>query len=97
LIAILGISWACTIWIPFLLISERTSKTIVQASWNGEQDIPGPGLVMSLHNVSIAAPQIVSALLCSVVFWVVGEGKGGVRWVLKEEKLSLKIPGKGEY
>jgi len=37
---------------------------------------------MSLHNVSIAAPQIVSALLCSLVFWVVGEGKDGVRWVL---------------
>lgn len=30
---------------------------------------------MSLNNVSIAAPQVVSALLCSVVLWVVGEGE----------------------
>lgn len=82
IIGTIGISWACTIWIPFLLISERTSKRIVQVSWNERQDVPAPGVVMSLHNVSIAAPQIVSALLCSAVFWAVGDGKDGMIWVL---------------
>ena len=43
---------------------------------------PNPGLIMSLHNVSIAAPQILAALIAGLVFWASRDGENQARYVL---------------
>ena len=66
-----GISWACTIWIPFALIttsiSARNSRAFVD-DVEGPQ-ILEPATVIALHNVAISAPQALTACLSSLVFW----------------------------
>ncbi|KAK4863217.1 hypothetical protein LT330_001995 [Penicillium expansum] len=40
------------------------------------------GLIMSLHNVSIAAPQILAALIAGSIFWASRDGENQARYVL---------------
>lgn len=77
LISILGLSWCCTAWIPFALISTKVSQESAEFSRSH-----GPGLIMSLHNVSIAAPQILAALLVGFTFWVSSDSDNQARYVL---------------
>ncbi|EHA23742.1 hypothetical protein ASPNIDRAFT_40199 [Aspergillus niger ATCC 1015] len=77
IISILGLSWCCTAWIPFTLMSTK----ILQESRNALRP-HNPGLIMSLHNVSIAAPQILAALIAGLVFWVSQDGENQARYVL---------------
>ena len=69
-----GISWACTIWIPFALITTsiaaRNSRAFVD-DVEGPQRLE-PATVLALHNVAISAPQALAACLSSFVFWVSG-------------------------
>ncbi|KAH8690071.1 major facilitator superfamily domain-containing protein [Talaromyces proteolyticus] len=77
LISVLGLSWYCTGWIPFALISTKVSQESARFSRSH-----GPGLIMSLHNVSIAAPQILMALIVGFTFWVSSDGENQARYVL---------------
>ncbi|KAL2061462.1 hypothetical protein VTL71DRAFT_6839 [Oculimacula yallundae] len=48
-----------------------------------------PGLVLGLHNVAIAGPQIIAAIFCSAIFWAVqGTSQDGTLWVLRFGGLS---------
>lgn len=77
LIGILGLSWCCTAWIPFTLVSTKVS----QESRNALRP-HSPGLVMSLHNVSIAAPQILASLISALVFLASRDGDNQAKYVL---------------
>ncbi|KAJ5500568.1 Major facilitator superfamily domain general substrate transporter [Penicillium expansum] len=77
IISILGLSWCCTAWIPYTLVSTKLS----QESRNALRP-HNPGLIMSLHNVSIAAPQILAALIASSIFWASWDGENQARYVL---------------
>jgi solute carrier family 45, member 1/2/4 len=77
LTSILGLSWCCTGWIPFALISTKVSEESSTFSRSH-----GPGLIMSLHNVSIAAPQILAALIVGFTFWVAPDGVNQATYVL---------------
>ena len=73
IIGIVGISWAVTIWAPFALISEEVAARQLHRrhqaiSGATEASTDQAGAIMGLHNVSIAAPQIVAALICSLLF-----------------------------
>lgn len=57
------------------------SKKVSQETRNALRP-PSPGLIMSLYNVSIAAPQILSALIAAFVFWVSQNGENQARYVL---------------
>jgi solute carrier family 45 protein 1/2/4 len=59
LIALAGFNWSLTQWVPFTLINEHLLEDELDA-----------GTVMSLHNVAISLPQILSALLTGCVLWV---------------------------
>ncbi|KAL6802986.1 hypothetical protein GGI42DRAFT_323610 [Trichoderma sp. SZMC 28013] len=43
-----------------------------------------PGVIMGLHNVAIAAPQIAAAASCSLIFWILeGSSQDSVGWTLR--------------
>lgn len=101
LVSMAGISWAVTIWAPYAIISTAISAD--EDIQNDEGMDPCPtfgdepeqrlGTVIGLHNVAIAVPQILAALLCGFVFWVfdgseVGTQQDSVGWVLRIGGLS---------
>ncbi|KAL8791646.1 MAG: hypothetical protein Q9195_005729 [Heterodermia aff. obscurata] len=89
-VALLGIPWALTQWAPYAILGAEIasppppSPTRVSHA-DGEKS--QAGTVMGVHNMAIAVPQIVSALLSSGIFALfraVGLGDGeAVRWVLR--------------
>lgn len=59
LVALAGFNWSLTQWAPFTLVNEHLLDDELDA-----------GIVMSLHNVAISLPQILSALLTGCVLWL---------------------------
>ncbi|KUJ15246.1 MFS general substrate transporter [Mollisia scopiformis] len=87
LVGLAGISWAVTIWAPFAIINTAilSDADDENEETGGDNYERGMGTIIGLHNVAIAVPQIVSALVCGFVFWV-SERLGfedGVGWVLR--------------
>ncbi|KAI3327686.1 hypothetical protein HD806DRAFT_331109 [Xylariaceae sp. AK1471] len=93
LVGLSGISWAVTIWVPFAIIgtaiAENGSKSRAELR-KGERR---PGVVLSLHNVAIATPQIAAAAASSLVFWALDADEGrwssnSIGWTLRLAALS---------
>ncbi|KAH8651938.1 major facilitator superfamily domain-containing protein [Tricladium varicosporioides] len=98
LVGIAGISWAVTIWAPFAIISieisadddihQNTNATEYPQATSSSESKQRVGTVIGLHNIAIAVPQILAALLCGFIFWVF-DGSGSVEpeksvgWVLR--------------
>ena len=95
LVALVGLSWALSLWAPFALISAEVSKRDAERRRNfqrgrtthsegGDQ----AGIILGIHNVSISAPQILATLISSVVFKSLQKPRGvvgddSVGWVLR--------------
>jgi solute carrier family 45 protein 1/2/4 len=59
-IGCVGLSWAMTLWAPFAIIGAEITKH------NGKSgEDYDTGTILSLHNLAISAPQLVSALIFS--------------------------------
>ncbi|KAI9746322.1 MAG: hypothetical protein M1818_000034 [Claussenomyces sp. TS43310] len=85
LAGIVGVSWAVTTWAPFAIISseiskrdatrraQRLSREIIDpGDDNGDQ----AGVILGIHNVSIAAPQVLATLGSSVIFKFLQKPRG---------------------
>jgi solute carrier family 45 protein 1/2/4 len=102
LVAAIGIPWTLTNWAPFALISSEISKReairrgLVRPNTRdagliaaGEDDgADQAGVVLGIHNVAIAAPQVIATLVSSVIFkWLQKPrgtpGDNSVAWVLR--------------
>lgn len=99
LVALIGIPWAMTNWAPFALIAadiaERRDKTRVPPLHNQEEgdgqmeEIEDQaGVLLGIHNVAIAAPQVISTLVSSVIFRALQRPRGApdddsVGWALR--------------
>ena len=86
LVAFMGLSWAFSLWAPFAIIGTEIAAR--HQSLDEEWERPaeeGAGAIMGLHNVSMAAPQIVAALISSGIFWIaqVSGSQDGTGWVLR--------------
>ena len=90
LTAVAGISAALAQFVPFTLISAALSRQREKraSALNGHKNllepyVMEPGIVMGLHNMAIAAPQLVAACVSSVIFWASdgrrGDGVGTAR------------------
>lgn len=86
LIALAGLPWGITLWIPFSLIGEflnsQNEQYISISEPTPEQsDILEAGMVLGIHNIYIVVPQFISTFLSSVVFAIFGlwDGEGFVQ------------------
>lgn len=59
LVGLAGFNWSLTQWAPFTLINEHLLDDELDA-----------GIVMSLHNVAISLPQILSAFMAGCILWL---------------------------
>lgn len=103
LVALIGIPWAMTNWAPFALIAadiaERRDRAHVPSLHNGEDGAgemregegekeDQAGVLLGIHNVAIAAPQVISTLVSSVIFRALQRprnvpGDDSVAWALR--------------
>ena len=83
-VGLVGISWACTIWIPFALIttsiSARNARSFVDTV-EGPQMLE-PATVLALHNVALSVPQALTACLSSGVFWLSSGNESSIPIIL---------------
>jgi solute carrier family 45 protein 1/2/4 len=104
LVGAIGIPWCVTNWAPFAIISSEISKRDAirrgiikprdresQLIAEGEDDGSGAdsaGVVLGIHNVAIAAPQVIATLVSAVMFKLLQKPRGtagdtSVAWVLR--------------
>ena len=90
LVSIIGLSWALTLWAPFALISAEISKrdTAARKQGAGAAKEDQAGVILGLHNVAIACPQIIATLVSSAIFKIAQKPRGSagdnsVAWVLR--------------
>lgn len=82
LIGITGISWALTLWAPFAIISAEVSKR--DAVRRSRNSLSGPddssddqaGVILGIHNMSVASPQILATLGSSLLFRFLQKPRG---------------------
>lgn len=84
LIGVVGISWALTLWAPFAIISAEVSKR--DALRRSRENSVGTaasaikedqaGVILGIHNMSIAAPQILATVGSSVIFKFLQKPRG---------------------
>lgn len=102
----IGVSWALTLWAPFALISAEISKRDSEARRRsrphdsdggvvGRQDDQA-GVILGLHNVAVAAPQIVATIVSSAIFKLAQKPRGepydtSVGWVLRFGGLAALV------
>lgn len=109
LIASIGCSWAVTLWAPYYLIglvlSQQQCLLRDDDGTLGGQGLPEAGAISGFHNAAISAPQIISALLSSVIFAVFNGTESGVGWAMRfgacwtaiAAYLSWKLARNGEF
>jgi solute carrier family 45 protein 1/2/4 len=91
-VTIVGIPWSLTIWAPFAIISAEISKrdalrraqalNLTSRSDNnsladlGDDNVDQAGIILGIHNVAIAAPQVIATLGSSVIFRFLQKPRG---------------------
>lgn len=110
LVAFIGIPWALTNWAPFALIAAEISKrdalrrhqlpvpatTADPLSEDAEKPADQAGVVLGIHNVAIAAPQVIATLVSSAIFRALQKPRGStgddsVAWVLRFGGLATLV------
>lgn len=84
-VGVVGIPWAMTLWAPFAIISAEISRrdalrrrqqsareVIDPGDDNGDQ----AGVILGIHNVSIAAPQVIATVISSIIFKFLQKPRG---------------------
>ncbi|KAG6031051.1 hypothetical protein E4U19_000132 [Claviceps sp. Clav32 group G5] len=96
LVGLSGISWAVTIWAPHAIIGAyasagmsltRAERRLAVAEDSSEMR---SGIIVGLHNAAVSAPQIVSAVCCSFLFWVLDGVVSGdiIGWAFRMAAIS---------
>ncbi|KAF3042054.1 hypothetical protein E8E11_004833 [Didymella keratinophila] len=103
LVGAIGVPWCLTGWAPFSIIASEISKRDAirrgaikpvseeeQAVAEGVDagDADSAGVVLGIHNVAIAAPQVIATLVSSIIFRALQKPRGvagddSVAWVLR--------------
>jgi len=104
LVGFIGVPWALTNWAPFALIAAEISKRDairrglrpppptregeLLASGEDDSSADQAGVVLGIHNVAIAAPQVIATLGSSIIFRALQKPRGtagddSVAWVLR--------------
>ncbi|KAI1169580.1 hypothetical protein F4777DRAFT_584778 [Nemania sp. FL0916] len=97
LVGLSGLSWSVTIWIPFAVVGTAINADTCRARPHEIHGIEKrPGIVLSLHNVAIAAPQVAAAAGSSLILWALDGGEGewsasSIGWTLRLATLSTLV------
>ena len=96
LTGVIGLPWALTLWAPFALISAEISKRDTEARRSDIKPEDQAGVILGLHNVAVAAPQIVATLVSSAIFKLAQKQRGepydtSVGWVLRFGGLAALV------
>jgi hypothetical protein len=80
-----GITGAVTQWVPFTFINLEIIR-LEKHGWRNRRNPQSAGTLLGVKNASIAAPQILATLCCTLIFWLVGEDPGsgpmlGMKWI----------------
>lgn len=84
-VGVVGIPWAMTLWAPFAIISAEISKRdAVRRAQQSAREVIDPGddngdqagVILGIHNVSIAAPQVIATVLSSLIFRALQKPRG---------------------
>jgi solute carrier family 45 protein 1/2/4 len=112
LVAAVGLPWAMTMWAPFALIAVEVSQRD-NLRRNGhvgrpssshrdedgdEEEEQQAGTVLGIHNVAVAAPQVIATLASSMIFKALQKPRGSVgddsvAWVLRFGGLAALLAG----
>lgn len=85
-VALVGIPWGMTLWAPFAIIAAEVSKrdairrankpqaggTLNDPEDNGDQ----AGVILGIHNMSVATPQVLGTLISSIIFRFLQKPRG---------------------
>ncbi|KAK6612170.1 sucrose transporter [Botrytis cinerea] len=100
-VSLLGFSWTLTQWAPFAMIATEIASSSItnlksletdtedqSASLESIADLrPRAGITMAIHNIAIATPQMLSAVVGALIYWVCRQSHTGetdaMRWVLR--------------
>jgi solute carrier family 45 protein 1/2/4 len=86
IVALCGFSWSLTQWVPLAMMSAEIASMREASRCDGEvEGEDETGSLMSIFNVAISAPQILAGGLCSLLFWVIGNGDAvySLGWALR--------------
>jgi solute carrier family 45, member 1/2/4 len=84
-VGVVGIPWALTLWAPFAIISAEVSKRdALRRQQQSAREVLDPGddngdqagVILGIHNVSIAAPQVIATLGSSFIFRLLQKPRG---------------------
>lgn len=81
LVASIGVPWAVSQWVPHGLLGMMLNHDLPSSELASLRT--DDGVVMALHNTAISAPQILSALLSSIVPVFVPESGDVIGWTLR--------------
>lgn len=82
IVSLCGISWGATQWIPFTMIAEFVSHSMIEKKYKDVQDDDDfdevsthsnantwdAGIILGIHNVYIVLPQFISTFMSSLLF-----------------------------
>ena len=110
LVGMIGIPWALTLWAPFALISaeistrdaerrKRKFRRLPEAEHEQEleeEESDQAGVILGLHNVAVAAPQVLATIASSIIFRALQKERGvpgddSTGWVLRFGGLAALI------
>ena len=83
LIALAGLPWAVTQWVPWAVIGYETSRQGLESDEGDEEDSQA-GAILGVHNMAISLPQVLSGAVSSVTYKIAEEAGSQVptAWVL---------------
>lgn len=84
IVATSGITWAIGQWVPFAIMSAQVDRKQVTKIELDGYCTDRTGATLGLYNTAISGPQILSSVLCMIVYAIAGAAGSSVptAWVL---------------
>ncbi|KAK4498435.1 hypothetical protein PRZ48_011093 [Zasmidium cellare] len=94
LVALAGLPWAVTQWVPWAVIGYETSRQGLQGDEDDEDAADSQaGAILGVHNMAISLPQVLSGAVSSVTYKIAEEAGSEVptAWVLAISGLAAFV------
>lgn len=94
LIAIAGLPWAVTQWVPWAVIGYETSRLGLTGSRGGDESGDSQsGAILGVHNMAISLPQVLAGAIASAMYKIAESAGSQVptAWVLASGGLAAFV------